>query len=42
MNKFAKMSSQFSLMLALTFLLTACGDDGEDGTPGEPRKPGAT
>lgn len=42
MNKFAKFSTQFSLMLAFTTLLTACGgDDGKDGSPGEPGKPPA-
>ncbi|BFL83290.1 hypothetical protein LFREDSHE_17400 [Shewanella baltica] len=42
MNKFAKMSTQFSLMLALVSLLSACGGDkGQDGNPGEPAKPPA-
>lgn len=42
MNKFAKMSSKFSLMLALVSLLSACGgDNGQDGNPGEPVKPPA-
>lgn len=42
MNKFAKFSTQFSLMLALVTLFTACGgDDGKDGNPGEPGKPPA-
>lgn len=42
MNKFARFSTQFSLLLALTTLLTACGgSDGNDGSPGEPGKPPA-
>lgn len=42
MNKFAKIRTQFSLMLALVSLLSACGgDNGQDGNPGEPAKPPA-